>query len=243
MKQEKISGGVHTVQQLLEDGSAHRIFVADNKKSKNVGTLVQLAITRGISVETVALYEIDIMLPGVRHQGIAAVSHVSTKVATWQDAIANSACPLLLILDSVQDPHNLGACLRSALAAGVDAVLIPNSRAADITPVVEKVACGATEILPIYKVSNLRREVEQMQKQGIWVIGGVGDANQLIYTLDLTLPLAIVVGNEGEGIRHGLREQCDYLAAIPMNAQMESLNVSVACALLLFEVRRQRLFL
>ncbi|MFC2752572.1 MAG: 23S rRNA (guanosine(2251)-2'-O)-methyltransferase RlmB [Cardiobacterium sp.] len=241
MKREKISGGIHTVQQLLADGKALRLYVADNKKSKNLAVLVAEAQARGVPVETVALYELEMMLPGVRHQGVAAVSEARGQAADWTDAIAGVEKPLLLLLDSIQDPHNLGACLRSAAAAGVHAVLIPNSRAADVTPVVEKVACGATEILPLFRVSNLRREVERMQRQGIWVVGGAGGAAQSLYATDLTVPLAVIVGNEGEGIRHGLREQCDYLVQIPMADGMESLNVSVACGVMLFEARRQRL--
>ena len=241
MKREKISGGIHTVQQLLADGKALRLYVADNKKSKNLAALVTEAQTRGVPVETVALYEIEMMLPGVRHQGVAAVSEARGQAADWADAIAGVEQPLLLVLDSIQDPHNLGACLRSAAAAGVNAVLIPNSRAADVTPVVEKVACGATEILPLFRVSNLRREVERIQRQGIWVVGGAGGAAQSLYATDLTVPLAVIVGNEGEGIRHGLREQCDFLVQIPMAEGMESLNVSVACGVMLFEARRQRL--
>ena len=242
MKREKISGGIHTVQQLLADGKALRLYVADNKKSKNLAALVTEAQTRGVPVETVALYEIEMMLPGVRHQGVAAVSEARGQAADWADAIAGVEQPLLLVLDSIQDPRNLGACLRSAAAAGVHAVLIPNSRAADVTPVVEKVACGATEILPLFRISNLRREVERMQRQGIWVVGGAGGAAQSLYATDLTVPLAVIVGNEGEGIRHGLREQCDFLVQIPMAEGMESLNVSVACGVMLFEARRQRLF-
>lgn len=241
MKREKISGGIHTVQQLLADGKALRLYVADNKKSKNLAALVAEAQTRGVPVETIALYELEMMLPGVRHQGVAAVSEARGQAADWTDAIAGIEKPLLLVLDSIQDPHNLGACLRSAAAAGVNAVLIPNSRAADVTPVVEKVACGATEILPLFRVSNLRREVERIQRQGIWVVGGAGGAAQSLYATDLTVPLAVIVGNEGEGIRHGLREQCDFLVQIPMAEGMESLNVSVACGVMLFEARRQRL--
>ena len=242
MKREKISGGIHTVQQLLADGKALRLYVADNKKSKNLAALVAEAQARGVPVETVALYELEMMLPGVRHQGVAALSEARGQAADWTDAIAGVEKPLLLVLDSIQDPHNLGACLRSAAAAGAHAVLIPNSRAADGTPVVEKVACGATEILPLFRVSNLRREVERMQRQGIWVVGGAGGAAQSLYATDLTVPLAVIVGNEGEGIRHGLREQCDFLVQIPMADGMESLNVSVACGVMLFEARRQRLF-
>ena len=123
MKREKISGGIHTVQQLLADGKALRLYVADNKKSKNLAVLVAEAQARGVPVETVALYELEMMLPGVRHQGVAAVSEARGQAADWTDAIAGVEKPLLLLLDSIQDPHNLGACLRRAAAAGGHAVL------------------------------------------------------------------------------------------------------------------------
>lgn len=235
-------GGVHAVQEALRQGHVQRIHVADNKRSKNVLALIDAAQHAGIDVQTVAAHHLDMELPGVRHQGIMALCR-ATRAAheRWQDVIAGIAKPFILILDHLEDPHNLGACLRSAQAAGVHAVLIPNSRAADLTPVVRKVACGAAEQLPIFRVPNLKREVEAMKKQGLWIIGGAGEGAQNLYQLDLNVPLALIVGNEGEGLRHGLREACDYLAAIPMPGDMESLNVSVACAVMLFETVRQRM--
>lgn len=234
-------GGVHAVEEALRQGRVMRLEVADNKRSKNVLALLEAARLAGVAVEAVAAYGIDMHLPGVRHQGVAAWCHSREQAASWQDSIAGKDKPLILILDGIQDPHNLGACLRSAQAAGVDAVLLPNNRAADLSPAVRKVACGAAEQLPIFRVPNLKREVEAMKKQGIWIVGGAGEGAQSLYSLDLDVPLALIVGNEGEGIRHGLRESCDYLAAIPMPGDMESLNVSVACAVMLFERVRQRL--
>lgn len=235
------TGGVHAVEEALKQGRVLRLEVADNKRSKNVLALVEAAQHAGVDVENVAAYGIDMRLPGVRHQGVAALCVSDEQAASWQDAVAGKVKPFILILDSIQDPHNLGACLRSAQAAGVDAVLLPNSRAADLTPAARKVACGAAEQLPIFRVPNLKREVEAMKKQGIWIVGGAGEGAQSLYSLDLNLPLALIVGNEGEGIRHGLREACDYLAAIPMPGDMESLNVSVACAIMLFEAVRQKI--
>lgn len=234
-------GGVHAIEEALRQGRVVRLEVADNKRSKNVLALVEAAQAAGVAVDTVAGYGIDMRVPGVRHQGVAAWCTSPDRAQDWQESIAGVDKPFLLILDGIQDPHNLGACLRSAQAAGVHAVLLPNSRAADLTPAARKVACGAAEQLPIFRVANLKREVDVMKKQGIWVVGGAGEGAQSLYELDLDLPLALIVGNEGEGIRFGLKESCDYLAAIPMPGDMESLNVSVACGIMLFEAVRQRL--
>lgn len=234
-------GGIHAVRQALTDKRILRAEIVEGKKSKNLAVLLEDMLAQGIAIERVPLYGIDMRLPDVRHQGIAAECLVAEQAANWQAAIAGIEQPLILVLDGIQDPHNLGACLRSALAAGVDAVLLPNSRSADITPVVHKVSCGASEVLPIFRVANLKREVEAMKEKGLWVVGGAGEESVSLYSLDLRGGLVMIVGNEGEGIRFGLRECCDYLAAIPMAEGMESLNVSVACGVMLFEARRQRL--
>lgn len=235
-------GGVHAIEEALKQDRVQRLEVADNKRSKNVLALAEAARQAGVEVQIVPAYAIDMQLPGVRHQGVAALcAGKGQGVGSWQDAVAGKAKPFILVLDHLEDPHNLGACLRSAQAAGVDAVLMPNSRAADLTPAARKVACGAAEQLPIFRVPNLKREVEAMKKQGIWIVGGAGEGAQTLYSLDLDLPLALIVGNESDGIRHGLREACDHLAAIPMPGEMESLNVSVACGIMLFEVVRQRM--
>lgn len=242
MSAESWIGGVHAVSQALSEGRVQRIQVAEHKRSKNVLALIEAATAANVAVEQVAAYTLDITLPGVKHQGVmAAVRPTQDAALDWRAAIAGVAQPLILVLDSIQDPHNLGACVRSAAAAGVHALLIPNSRAAEVNATVEKVACGGVDIVPIFRVANLRRELQAMQQQGIWVVGGAGEAAQSLYEIDLTVPLAVVVGNEGEGIHYGIRQQCDHLAAIPMDKRMESLNVSVACALMLFEARRQRL--
>lgn len=233
-------GGIHAVRQALEDGRVERIEAVRGKHSKNLLALLEEAKRRGVPVEETELYGVDMRLPNVKHQGVAAACVLAAMPMNWQAAVAGIEKPLLLVLDGIQDPHNLGACLRSALAAGVDAVILPNSRSADITPAVHKVSCGASEVLPIFRVANVKREVEAMKAQGIWVVGGAGEEASVLYDVDMTVPLAVIVGNEGEGIRHGLREICDYVAAIPMSGRMESLNVSVACGIMLFEAVRQR---
>ena len=146
----------------------------------------------------------------------------------------------LLVLDGVQDPHNLGACLRTADAAGVHAVIMPQDRAVGITPVVHKVACGAVESVPIFTVTNLARTLRQLRDAGIWIYGASDAADEELYGCDLQGPIALVLGSEGKGLRRLTREHCDHLLAIPMAGQVESLNVSVAAGVLLFEARRQR---
>jgi 23S rRNA (guanosine2251-2'-O)-methyltransferase len=152
----------------------------------------------------------------------------------------DGAAPLLLVLDGVTDPHNLGACLRSADAAGVAAVLVPRDRAAGITPVVRKVAAGAAETVPLVQVVNLARTLRELRERGVWLVGTSDDAPRTLYDLDLTGPTAFVLGSEGEGMRRLTRESCDELVSIPMAGAVESLNVSVATGVALFEAVRQR---
>lgn len=148
--------------------------------------------------------------------------------------------PFILILDSIQDPHNLGACLRSADAAGVDAVVAPKDRAAAITDTVRHVSQGASESIPFIQVTNLVRTMKAMQKAGLWLVGTADEADKIIYEVNLTGPLGIVMGSEGKGLRRLTRENCDFLAKIPMAGRVECLNVSVAAGVCLFEAVRQR---
>jgi len=152
-----------------------------------------------------------------------------------------SETALFLVLDNVQDPHNLGACLRSADATGVHGVIITKDNATGITPTVCKVASGAAETVPVYQVTNLARTLRWLKEQGIWVIGTAGEATQTAYKTDFTIPVALVLGAEGKGMRRLTREQCDLLVKLPMLGQVESLNLSVATGVLLYEVVRQRL--
>lgn len=148
--------------------------------------------------------------------------------------------PFLLILDCIQDPHNLGACLRSADAAGVHAVVAPKDRAVSLTETVRKVACGAAEHVPFVMVTNLARTLKQLKEQGLWLVGTADDAKQSLFDVDLTGPLALVMGAEGKGLRRLTREYCDFLVHIPMAGSVECLNVSVATGVCLFEAVRQR---
>ena len=240
MKREKISGGIHTVQQLLADGHVLRLYVADNKKSKNLTALVGEAQARGVPVETVALYEIEMMLPGVRHQGVAAVSEARGQAADWADAIAGVEKPLLLVLDSIQDPHNLGACLRVADAMGVHAVIAPKNRSVGLNATVSKVACGAAETVPYIAVTNLARTLRELKERDIWIVGTDMGGEADLFHYDIPAAVAWVMGNEGEGMRRLTREHCDALVSIPMLGTVESLNVSVSTGMVLAETRRQR---
>jgi 23S rRNA (guanosine2251-2'-O)-methyltransferase len=194
----------------------------------------------GISVERVSRAELDKL--EVRHQGVVAqLTHqVEYQEADIETIVRRSANPLLLILDGVTDPHNLGACLRSADSAGVDAVIAPRDRATGLTPVVRKVASGAAEAIPFIQVTNLARTLKTLQEMGVWIVGAAGEADTIIYEQDLSGPIALAMGAEGSGLRRLTREYCDFLVKLPMAGSVSSLNVSVATGICLFEVVRQR---
>jgi 23S rRNA (guanosine2251-2'-O)-methyltransferase len=238
--------GLHAVASLLarRPSEVTALTVAGGAGDRRLSGLLEAAGAAGIAVRRVTRKELDTRFPNARHQGVvatvaAATPELSEKgLADFLAALAEPA--FLLVLDGVQDPHNLGACLRTADAAGVHAVILPRDRASGITPVVHKVACGAVESVPVCFVTNLARTLRQLREAGIWIYGASDAAEQLLYDTDLTGPLALVLGGEGKGLRRLTRELCDYLVAIPMTGQVESLNVSVAAGVLLFEARRQR---
>jgi 23S rRNA (guanosine2251-2'-O)-methyltransferase len=178
-----------------------------------------------------------------RHQGVVAFAEpasLARNVAELIDSLGDKKA-LLLILDGVTDPHNLGACLRVADGAGADAILVPKDRSAQLNTTVSKVASGAAETMPFVAVTNLARAMRELQEAGVWLIGTADDSEKTIYDIDLTGPVAIVMGAEGEGMRRLTRETCDELVSIPMLGGVESLNVSVASGVCLYEARRQRM--
>jgi 23S rRNA (guanosine2251-2'-O)-methyltransferase len=237
--------GLHAVASLLvsraETVDSLLLSAPDDRR---MARLIELAAAAGVSVQHVSRRELDQMLPHARHQGVAA------RVQSGACALPERALPdflaaleepaFLLVLDGVQDPHNLGACLRTADAAGVHAVILPKDRAVGITPVVHKVACGAVQSVPVFTVTNLARTLRSLREAGVWLYGASGDAGQDLYATDLKGPVALVLGGEGSGLRRLTRELCDHLVAIPMAGTVESLNVSVAAGVLLFEALRQR---
>ena len=209
--------------------------------------LLELARNQGVAVMPSDKADLDQWAPG-RHQGVVALlrageSREAAGMITESDlldCVTVSAPPLLLILDGVTDPHNLGACLRSADAAGVTAVIFPKDKSADVNDVARKVASGAAETVPWMRVTNLARTIETLKQAGVWVIGTDGDAQHTVFEQDLTGPCALVLGSEGSGMRRLTRELCDFTVKLPMAGSVSSLNVSVAAGICLFEAVRQR---
>jgi 23S rRNA (guanosine2251-2'-O)-methyltransferase len=239
--------GVHAVAALLAQrpASIKKLLLARGAKNTQLDALVEKTVAAGIAVQVLPRAELEAINPGARHQGVIAVvratSYERSEKSLPEFLAALTEPALLLVLDGVQDPHNLGACLRTADAAGVHALIMPRDRAAGITPVVHKVACGAVESVPVFSVTNLARTLRGLRDAGIWIYGASGDAGEGLFSSDLQGPVALVLGGEGKGLRRLTREHCDHLLAIPMAGQVESLNVSVAAGVLLFEARRQRL--
>jgi len=237
--------GLHATRHALQQ-SAHTVlemWVQENKKdSKAISELIRAA--GPLTIQFVPKHTLDKLAQYERHQGVALRKRKEKPAAHDLTAllsnIENDALPLFLVLDGVQDPHNLGACLRTADAAGVRAVIIPRARTASLTATVSKVASGAAESVPLIEVTNLARTLRQLQEAGIWTIGTAEGAPGSLYQTDLNRPLALVMGGEGEGLRENTRQHCDLLVSIPMAGIVESLNVSVATGICLFEAMRQR---
>lgn len=237
--------GLHAVQAFLRQEGAQvlRAWAQDGRDDARLAGLVGLLEARGVRVERVPRRDLDRMLDGARHQGIVLeVRGADVRgERELEEFLAELHAPVfMLVLDGVTDPHNLGACLRSADAAGVQAVVLPKDRSVGLTPVVRKVACGAAESLPVFSVTNLARALRTLQDAGIWIYGAAGEAEQTLYEVDFTGSVALVLGAEGGGLRRLTREHCDGLVKIPMAGTVESLNVSVATGILLYEVVRQR---
>lgn len=245
--------GIHAVDSLLRHNprSVRQLWVQEGRDDKRITTLVELARNQGIAVAVAPRAALDERV-SARHQGAIADVEEATAGAggdsanLWSEADlmayvgAKSEPILLLVLDGVTDPHNLGACLRSADAAGVDAVIVPRDRSAGLTPVVRKVACGAAEAVPFVRVTNLTRTLQAVKECGVWVYGTDGSAENSLYDSELTASMALVLGSEGQGMRRLTREQCDFLVNLPMAGTVSSLNVSVATGICLFEIARQR---
>lgn len=236
--------GLHSIAAILanEPERILEIMVAKERNDDRMNKVVNMARKQRISVQFVQRKTLDERSKGEQHQGIMARAKAA-RVMTEADLdtiIENQNVPFLLVLDGVTDPHNLGACLRNADAAGVHAVIVPKDKSAAITPVVRKVAVGAAETVPLIQVTNLARTLKQIQQQGVWVIGTAGEAEQLIYDCKIQGPTALVMGAEGKGMRRLTRETCDELVKLPMAGSVSSLNVSVATGICLFEIVRQR---
>jgi 23S rRNA (guanosine2251-2'-O)-methyltransferase len=237
--------GLHAINAVIERAPERllELWIAQPRDDARTRELRERAQSVGVRVQSVSGEALVKLVGDVAHQGAVAVVR---PLKAWDEHDLMQALsqvtedPLLLILDGVTDPHNLGACLRTADAVGAHAVLIPKDRSATVDGVVRKVAAGAAEFVPVASVTNLARTIDLLKERGIWVVGTDGEAPQTLYSADLKRPLALVLGAEGGGMRRLTRERCDFLVRIPMAGQVESLNVSVAAGVALFEARRQR---
>ncbi|QGU32675.1 23S rRNA (guanosine(2251)-2'-O)-methyltransferase RlmB [Thermochromatium tepidum] len=238
-------GGIHSVRAALKFGieGVEEVWLERTRRDRRLNELAELVRATGIRVRQVERAELERAAAGIKHQGVLAWVRVPT-ARSESDLMALldrlEVPPFLLLLDEIQDPHNLGACLRTAEAAGVQAVIAPKDNAVGLTPVVCKVASGAAATLPYVQVTNLARVMERLKERGIWLIGTAGEASDELYRADLTGPLGLVMGAEGRGLRRLTRERCDRLVRLPMCGQVESLNVSVAAGVCLYEALRQR---
>ena len=236
--------GLHAVTAALRNDPANvqRLLVDRARRDKRLKDVLDLAVRHGIKVEQVDARQLEKEAGGERHQGV--VAHYQAPEALGEDALDDildaTEQPLILVLDGVTDPHNLGACLRTADAAGVAAVVVPRDKAVGLTPTVRKVASGAAESLPFIQVTNLARTLDHLKERGLWVIGTAGEGAQSLYQVDFRGGCVLVMGAEGSGMRRLTRERCDHLVQIPMLGQVESLNVSVATGVCLYEALRQR---
>ena len=239
--------GIHAVEAALNHdvGNLVELYIETNSHNTRVKELGERARELGVKPHARDRAALDRMTGGARHQGVVSRYNAPAPLADSElpgltERAGRNA--LFLVLDGVTDPHNFGACLRSAKAAGATAVLVPKDRAVGVTPTVRRASAGAADRVPIVAATNLVRALKQMKDAGVWLVGMVGEKTaQSIYSVDLKGPIALVLGSEGEGMRRLTRETCDFLAQIPMRGDIESLNVSVATGIVLFETLRQRI--
>jgi 23S rRNA (guanosine2251-2'-O)-methyltransferase len=245
MKSSKLFG-LHSVQAALDYSpkKIHKAWVDSGRQDKRLTQAVDDLLALGIEPEKVDKKRLDRLADNNNHQGIVIEVEMPGELSEsdLKTAVESlSEIALFLVLDNVQDPHNLGACLRTADATGVHGVIITKDNATGITPTVCKVASGAAETVPVYQVTNLARTLRWLKGEGLWIMGAAGETAQTAYKTDFTVPMALVVGAEGKGLRRLTKEQCDVLVSVPMLGQVDSLNLSVATGVLLYEAVRQRL--
>lgn len=223
----------------------HKLLLIEGAQPARFSELLELARRAGVAIEKRDRRSLDDLTRRANHQGVVALCGASgratyTEAEDILDALEGNSQPFVVLLDGIEDPHNLGAILRSCEGAGVDGVFLPEHRAAGLTETVAKTSAGAVEYVRVAKVTNLVRLIEDLKEHGIWVVGVEGGGQTAHWSHDFTTPVAIVLGSEGKGIRRLVREHCDTVVSIPMRGQLNSLNVSVAAGVVLFEVLRQR---
>lgn len=236
--------GIHAVKSLLDNAPERliEVFVLKGREDKRLLPLLNELQCLGVAIQQVNRQTLDNKAQGEVHQGIIARVTAARELneSDLDIILDQKSQPFLLILDGVTDPHNLGACLRTADAAGVDAVIVPKDKSAQLTSTARKVACGAAETVPLIRVTNLARTMRELQERNIWIVGTAGEATSELYQADLKGAIALVMGAEGDGMRRLTREHCDQLVSIPMAGSVSSLNVSVATGVCLFEIVRQK---
>jgi 23S rRNA (guanosine2251-2'-O)-methyltransferase len=244
MKGRRRVAGLHAAESALANSPDQIVnaWVGERRGDARIAAITQGLRALGVAAQPAGASRLDALAEGGHHQGVVLELTLAGELGEHElrDALERLDRPLFLALDQVQDPHNLGAALRTADAAGVHGVVLTKDQSAGITPTVAKVASGAAETVPIYRVTNLARALDGLKDGGVWVVGAAGEADRSVFEADLNLPLALVVGGEGRGLRRLTRERCDFLVKIPMVGQVESLNLSVAAGVLLFEAVRQR---
>lgn len=243
---EHLVYGIHAVKAVLNNRHRRfkRLYLSQDREDARIAAIQALALSKQVPVESMALQKMNQRFADCNHQG--AVIEVEPLPEFKESDLGSLLAKLeknalILILDGITDPHNLGACLRTADAAAVDFVIVPKDKSASITPVVSKTASGATESVPLVRVTNLARTMDMLKEEGIWIYGAALEGAQSIYHYDFKGPIAIALGAEGQGLRRLTRERCDGLFYLPMLGSVESLNVSVATGVSLYEAMRQRL--
>ena len=244
MAQQEWLYGLHAMQSVLENEPERvlEVLVLKGRDDDRLKNIINQARRFGISVQFCQRKVLDDKVQGEQHQGVVARAKPARAMdeADLDAILSRHAEPFLLVLDGVTDPHNIGACLRTADAAGVHALIVPKDKSGGLTATARKVACGAAESVPLIQVTNLARTLKHLQEKGVWIAGTAGEAEQLIYDVDLKGPTALVMGAEGKGMRRLTREHCDQLVKLPMAGAVSSLNVSVATGVCLYEIVRQR---
>jgi 23S rRNA (guanosine2251-2'-O)-methyltransferase len=243
MNQDKIVG-MHSISAALNKDHIDilQVYVQEGRRDKRMTALMDQLNKKSVSIEELSKKDLDSLSGGLSHQGVIADVRIHQKHSEKNllDLIEKTDSPLVLILDGVTDPHNLGAILRTADAAGVTCVIAPKDNAVGVNSTVRKIASGAAETVPFIQVTNLVRTMKQLQDAGIWIYGAAGEASENIYQTKLDGAIAIAMGAEGDGLRRLTREHCDFLIHIPMTGSVSSLNVSVATGIIAYEVYRQR---
>jgi len=241
---EEWIAGKHPVLEAMRSGrTIHKIWIAEQAQKHHTQPIIAEAKKLNIVIQTVDKRKLDQLVPGVPHQGVVAqaAAHGYVEVDDLLErARSRNEAPFLLILDEIEDPHNLGSILRTADCTGAHGVIIPKRRAVGLTATVSKTSAGAVEYVPVARVTNIAQTIDALKEQGIWVAGADASADELIYGVDLKLPIAIVIGNENRGIGRLVKDKCDFLVKLPMVGRINSLNASVAASVCMYEVVRQR---